>query len=121
MVALQRAPIATAGAGALIRLPFCDLNVGENPLNAGGDFPGFGQRQSELSRAQPFTVDPDDLVHVPSVGCIVKEDDLYRHPDHREPRTMVNACSNEALIAARGNASARKGSRDRRRDTACEF
>jgi hypothetical protein len=44
MVALQRAPIATAGAGALIRLPLCDLNVGENLLNAGGAFLCFGQR-----------------------------------------------------------------------------
>ena len=86
MVALQRAPTATARAGALFRLPLCDLNVGENLLNAGGNSLGFGQRQSEARRAQPITVDPDDLVHVPSVGCIVNEDHLDRHPDHLEPR-----------------------------------
>jgi hypothetical protein len=58
-------------------------------------------------------------VYIPSVVCIVDEDDLYRHPDHGEPCTVVNACRNASLIAARANASARKGSRDRRRDTAC--
>jgi hypothetical protein len=34
MVALQRTPIATVGAGALISLPFCHLNAGESLLNA---------------------------------------------------------------------------------------
>jgi hypothetical protein len=50
MVALQRAPIATVGAGALIRLPFCHLNAGENLLNAAGDRLGFSQGQSEHCR-----------------------------------------------------------------------
>src|ERR1019366_261647 len=47
MVALQRAPIATVGAGALIRLPLCDLDAGQNLLNAAGDLLGFSQVQAE--------------------------------------------------------------------------
>ena len=112
--------MATAGAGALIRLPLCDLKLGKNPLNAGSDFLGFGQRQSEALRAQPITVDPDDLVQASrrSVASSM-ETTCIAIRIIGNPRTTVNARRNAALIAARGNASARKGSRDRRRDTAC--
>lgn len=61
---------------------------------------------------------PSDLAHIPPVARIVNEDDLYRHPDHANPCTVVNVCRNAALIAARATTSARNGSRDRRRDTA---
>src|ERR1019366_9699076 len=100
MVALQRPPIATVGASALIRLPLCDLNAGQNLLNAAGDLLGFGQGQPDACRAQPITVYPDDLVHIPPAARVVNEDDLYRHPDHEVPCNVVNACRNAALIAA---------------------
>src|SRR5208282_1240057 len=98
MAALERTPVATVGAGALIGVPLRDL--------------------SASFRAEPATVDPDDLVDISSVAGLVDENDLYCHSDHGEPRAIVNACRNAALLKAGEKPSVRKGSRAFRRDTA---
>jgi hypothetical protein len=47
-----------------------------------------------------ISIDPDDLMHTLLLAGVVNEDDLNCHPDHGEPRFVVNASRNAALIRA---------------------
>ncbi len=40
---------------------------------------------------------------ISSVAGLDDENDLYCHPDHGEPRAIVNACRNAALLKASGS------------------
>ena len=118
MAALERAPAATVGAGALIGVPLRDLSASEHLLDA-TVIALASSRDSPGASGEPATVDPDDLVDISSVAGLVDENDLYCHPDHGEPRAIVNACRNAALLkAGEKKPSVRKGSRAFRRDTA---
>src|SRR5208337_570137 len=79
--------------------------------------------------SEPLTVEPQGAKWRPEhdmmaalertpVASLVDENDLYCHSDHGEPRAIVNACRNAALLKAGEKPSVRKGSRAFRRDTA---
>src|SRR6202035_3784089 len=118
MMALQRALLAAIGTRALIRLPRRDLNAGQNLLNTAGYLLGLSKREPQPGETQSVPIDPNNLMHGQLFAGVVEEDDLNRHPDHGEPRPVVNASCNAALISARGKVTTKEGSCDFSRDTA---